>query len=37
MDKDISILPVFEDTDKMYIKNEDAERFFYLLNNKSSK
>lgn len=35
MDKDISLLPIFEDTNKMYIKNEDAEKFFNLLNNKN--
>lgn len=30
--KKIQILPIFEDDDKMYITNEDAEKFFELLN-----
>lgn len=35
MKKEITILPVFENDNTMYIKNEDAEKFFDLLNKKS--
>lgn len=35
--KEIKILPIFEDDDKMYISNEDAEKFFDLLNKEENK
>lgn len=35
MNNEIVICPVFENDNTMYIKNEDAEKFFDLLNNES--